>query len=215
MKKIICIIVAVTLLFSLTACGSKGSGEELNPTMTADAFLKALKARDADAIAEYYAGDPKDFRFTDDIEDPNIAELTDKLLEKVLDFDYVLDNEVISGDSATVDVHISTYDIGGIVGDLASDILSLLMSSGSSILNGGASAEDLTQQIMEKIDDAIKNAEKDSSIKVTMKLIKKDGKWLVKDMNQADDFFKSLFGGLTKWTEGLGKWSGGLGSFFG
>ena len=208
MKKIICIIVAVTLLFSLTACGGRDSGEELNPTMTADAFLKALKARDADAIAEYYAGDPKDFRFTEDIADPNVAELADKLLEKILDFDYVLDNEKIDGDKATVDVHISTYDISGIIGDLTGDIFSLLMSSGSSLLNGEDSAAELIKRIVEKIDDAIKNAEKDSSVKVTLKLVKKNGKWLVNDMNQTDDFFKSLFGNLQKWIDGSASFFG-------
>jgi hypothetical protein len=54
MKKVLCLILIAALTFTLAACGgSKDSNEELNPTMTADTFLKALKARDAEAIAEY------------------------------------------------------------------------------------------------------------------------------------------------------------------
>jgi hypothetical protein len=209
MKKVLCLILIAALTFTMVACGiGKDSNEELNPTMTADAFLKALKARDAEAIAEYYAGDPKDFRFTEDIADPNVAELADKLLEKILDFDYVLDNEKIDGDKATVDVHISTYDISGIIGDLTGDIFSLLMSSGSSILNGEDSAAELIKQIVEKIDEAIKTAEKDSSVKVTLKLVKQNDKWLVNDMNQTDDFFRSLFGSLQKWIDGSASFFG-------
>ena len=73
---------------------------------------------------------------------------------------------------------------------------------------GEDSAAELIKQIVEKIDEAIKTAEKDSSVKVTLRLVKQDDKWLVSDMNKTDDFFRSLFGSLQKWIDGSSSFFG-------
>ena len=207
MKKKFCIVLIISLIFTFASCGKAAGGieeEAMNPTMTVDAFLKALQARDIDAIRDIYAGDAEDFDFTKDIDDPLAAELVDKLVNKVLDFDYVLDNEQIDGDTASVDVHFKTYDVGSIISDLIDEVISGTFTQGLPFLGGGGfDSSQFTDLIREKIDEVVQNAEKVSDFKVTVKLVRKNGVWLVKDMNNNDDFIQKLFGGLKKISGGL------------
>ena len=207
MKKILCTILILALAFTFAACGKANQEEFLSPTLTVDSFLKALKARDTEAVGLYYAGDPNDFNFTEDIDDPFTAELVDKLLNKLLDFDYVLDNEVVDGDTAEVDVHFMTYDVGSIMSDLTSDIMPEILSLGLPMLSGEITSDEVIELIREKLDEALNSAQKVSDFKVTVKLVKKNGKWLVKDLNKSGDMIEKLFGGLKKIS--------GLGSLFG
>ena len=62
MKKIFCIFIILALVFTMTSCGQTKPGDlpsgntesSISPTQTMDAFLKALKARDFEAMKEYY-----------------------------------------------------------------------------------------------------------------------------------------------------------------
>lgn len=209
MKRILCIILIASLAFTMFSCGKPGSaGDDLTPALTADAFLKALKAGDMDLLQQYYEGDVSDFSLEEEIDDPVLLALVQQMIEKILDFDYTLDNEQINGSSATVDVLFKTYDFEGILKDLTGSIFSNIMSLG--IFN--MSEEDIEKKIYDVLSDelseALKSAEKTKDANVTIKLVKKSGKWMVKDMNRTDDLMHALSGGISKFAEDLEKMAG-------
>lgn len=130
MKRIILIAVAAIGCCVMLA-GCSGS----TPSQTADSFLQAMKTQDTDAIATYYSGDASDMAaaWLGDSVGADIdteKDLTDdekavmrKFADKLSDFDYRLGDEKIDGDSATVDVAITTYDFGKAVGDSFTEYL--------------------------------------------------------------------------------------------
>ena len=50
MKRMFCIVLILSLVFTMVSCGKDKQpaieSDDLTPTLTADAFLKALKAKD-------------------------------------------------------------------------------------------------------------------------------------------------------------------------
>ena len=205
MKKIICIILIFSLVFTMASCGKpKPEDEPLTPTLTADVFLKALKARDMDTLQKYYEGDVKDLSIENTIDDPILAAVVEMMISQLLDFDYTLDNEQINGTTATVDITIRTYDIGGMVKDLAGDIISGVLGMGIFNLTEEAVEEKVREILTKNLLEAIKTAEKDFEVTSTVKLVQKGGIWMVKDMNKADDFFYGLSGGLSRLSDIFG-----------
>ena len=206
MKKTLCLFLIFTLVFAMASCGKSKSlpgSDDLSPTLTADAFLKALKARDMEALEQVYEGDVKDFSLAEEIDDPLLLALADSAVEKMLDFDYTLDNEQTDGNNATVDILFKTYDFEGILEDLSEDILSNIMNLGI----WSSDPEDIEQKVLrvltEEFSDALKDAKKDKEVSVSLKLVRKGGKWMVKDINKSDDLLYALSGGFSKLTEGL------------
>lgn len=196
------------LVFTMASCGKDEpiiSSDDLSPTLTADAFLKALKAKDLEALEQVYEGDAKDFSLAEEIEDPVLLALTDKAMEKMLDFDYTLGNEQINGNNATVDVLFKTYDFEGIFEDLTKDVFSNFMDFGKFIKDPTSIGQDVLESLTEKFAEALKSAKKDKDISVPLKLVKKGGKWMVKDLNKSDDLMFALSGGIGKFYEGIGK----------
>ncbi len=209
MKKILCIILIFALVFTMASCGkeekSASKSDDLTPTLTADAFLKALKAQDLEALEQVYEGDAKDFSLAGKIDDPTLLALADKAMEKMLDFDYTLDNEQINGNNATVDVLFKTYDFEGIFEDLTGDITSNFWDLGILSLDPENIKQKLYEVLNGNFSEALKSAKKDKDISVPLKLVRKGGKWMVKDINMTDDFMFALSGGVSKIYESIGK----------
>jgi hypothetical protein len=194
----------------MAACGSKPSAQNtdeeeiMSPTQTLDAFLKAFKARDADKLNEFYEGESDDLIFWKDLEDPALAGLMDKMMEKLLDFDYALSNEKIDGKTATVDVNVTTYDIGGIL----TGIFSSMATDFKTFAIMGLSPEELEKEIneimTEKFEEYAKIAKKERVVSVPVKLVMINGRWLVKDISSTDEIVDALSGGLTEFAENIG-----------
>lgn len=196
------------LVFTMASCGKDEpiiSSDDLSPTLTADAFLKALKAKDLEALEQVYEGDAKDFSLAEEIEDPTLLALADKAMEKMLDFDYTLDNEQINGNNATVDVLFKTYDFEGIFKDLTDGILPNIMDPGIFGKDPQTIEREILGTLTENFAEALKNVKKDKDITVPLKLVRKGGKWMVKDLNKSDDLMFALSGGIGKFYEGIGK----------
>ena len=210
MKKIFCILLIVAMVFTMAACGNKPSAQNtdeeeiMSPTQTLDAFLKAFKARDADKLNEFYEGEADDLIFWKDLEDPALSGLMDKMMEKLLDFDYALSNEKIDGKTATVDVNFTTYDIGGIM----KDIIENMLSDAAALALSGLTQEELEAEINEimtkKFEEYAKIAKKEKVMSVPVNLVMINGRWLVKDISRTDDIMDALSGGLTEFAENIG-----------
>ena len=198
------------MVFSMAACGNKPSAQNtdeeeiMSPTQTLDAFLKAFKARDADKLNEFYEGESDDLIFWKDLEDPALSGLMDKMMEKLLDFDYALSNEKIDGKTATVDVNFTTYDIGGIM----KDIIENMLSDAAALALSGLTQEELETEINEimtkKFEEYAKIAKKEKVVSVPVNLVMINGRWLVKDISRTDDIMDALSGGLTEFAENIG-----------
>ena len=211
MKKIFCILLIIAMVFTMAACGkntpqqvSDPVEEIMSPTQTLDAFLKAFKARDTEALNEYYEGEADELVILEDLDEPALQGLVDKLMEKLLDFDYTLSNEKIDGKNATVDVNFKTYDIGGIM----SDIISNMLSDAAALAISGLTQEELEAEIneimTEKFEEYAEIAKKEKVYAVPVKLVMINGKWFVKDVSTADDLMNALSGGLTEFAKNLG-----------
>ena len=209
MKRMFCILLILSLVFAMVSCGKDKQpaieSDDLTPTLTADAFLKALKAQDLEALEQVYEGDVKDFSLAEEIDDPTLLALAEKAMEKMLDFDYTLDNEQINGNNATVDVLFKTYDFEGIFKDLTDGILPNIMDPGIFSKNPEAIEQEILGTLTENFAEALKNVKKDKDVTVPLKLVKKGGKWMVKDLNKSDDLMFALSGGIGKFYEGIGK----------
>ena len=198
------------MVFSMAACGNKPSAQNtdeeeiMSPTQTLDAFLKAFKARDADKLNEFYEGESDDLIFWKDLEDPALSGLMDKMMEKLLDFDYALSNEKIDGKTATVDVNFTTYNIGGIM----KDIIENMLSDAAALALSGLTQEELETEINEimtkKFEEYAKIAKKEKVVSVPVNLVMINGRWLVKDISRTDDIMDALSGGLTEFAENIG-----------
>ena len=198
------------MVFSMAACGNKPSAQNtdeeeiMSPTQTLDAFLKAFKARDADKLNEFYEGESDDLIFWKDLEDPALSGLMDKMMEKLLDFDYALSNEKIDGKTATVDVNFTTYDIGGIM----KDIIENMLSDAAALALSGLTQEELEAEINEimtkKFEEYAKIAKKEKVVSIPVNLVMINGRWLVKDISRTDDIMDALSGGLTEFAENIG-----------
>ena len=113
MKKIIVVaLVAVFCLGALAGCSSAPS-----PTQVTQNFLDAVKASDSEEIQNSYTNGSFSFEDMTSSEASEEGtqlneETANALSSKLLEFDYELSNEQINGDTATVDVAITTYPLG-------------------------------------------------------------------------------------------------------
>lgn len=204
------ILAAVTAAaFALAGCG------EASPTEQADGLMKALKAGDSEAAAQYYAGSKDDLDVSSMLDakelkeafgdaPEELGELSDtnqkrlkELAEHAREFDYVVDNEQIDGGSATVDVTVTTYNFGEAAEKTYNDVMLKSFALARSGSNGDEMARKLLNMAVRNFYthfEALngKNYEKT----VTFKLKKKgDGTWVVKDVG-GDELSDALSGGL-------------------
>ena len=207
MKKIFCIIMVVMMVFTMAACGGgspSGSKEEtMSPTDTMNAFLQALKAKDFEKMQEYYEGEAGDLSMLEEEDDEALKDVINVLVDNMLDFEYTIDNEQIDGDSATVDVNFKTYDFGGILQDIMGNLMSDAVALGLSGLSQEEMEAEINELIGTKFKEALDGASKDKEAKITMALVMKDGKWVVKDVSDANEFMNALSGGLMDLADSL------------
>ena len=125
------------------------------------------------------------------------------LTEKILDFEYTLDNEVIEKNAATVDINFKTYDLGKVMEELINGIL----ADASALNLMGLDQEEMEAEIAEILDvqfqKIMQNASKDKTITVTVNLVKKKGVWLLKDLTDKEDFMNALSGGIMEFANGI------------
>lgn len=188
MKKILVLALTLVVALSMTACGGK-----VTPTSTVDDFFKAIKAEDSKAVAEVY--EDKSVKFLDEMNstkksgDKMEEEFAKAVKEKIFDFDYKLSKEKIDGNKATVKASITTYNLG--------DAMKAVMGKAMAIaMDTKLSKKEIDEKILKIVKTEFDKAKKDYKKDVTIELVKKDDKWVVKKMEQNHDFFDALSGGI-------------------
>ena len=199
-KKLLVITIVLAMLAALSACGPKIP----TPTETADTFLTAVKAQDKETLATVYAGGDLDLleeaAESDESEEANEdSGLTkvyeDQMVPKMLDFDYELSNEKIDGDKATVDVKITTYDIGSAFTAFMADYFTQAITMAFE----GASDEEIEKLANTTFESKMSELkEKTYSETVTLNLVNKDDVWKVAEIDDDDEFWNALTGNMIK-----------------
>ena len=204
MKKLsLALVVCLIVAFGFCGCGGP------TPTQTADTFLTAVKAGDTETIKTVYDGKSFDVLAVldedseGDASDEDIMEddeLVKMLIEKMQDFDYELSNEKIDGDKATVDVKITTYNIGNAFTAFMTEYFTQAFALAFSDA-ADDQIEELANTILETKLNELKD--KDYSETVTLNLVNKDDGWKVAKIKNDSDFYNAVTGGLVKAFESL------------
>ena len=201
-KKFISILLVISLIFVLSACGGAQSGTaepdepEETPTMALDSMLQAIQDLDFEEAQKYYAGDMGSVEALNQGSGSDTDEVVNEMLKEALHFEYTLTNEVVDGDTATVDLVFRTYNMG----EILEQVLTELIARASVLQQGGMTADQFQQDMNTIVigiyEDIIKKAEKDLEIPLTVGLTRVDGQWKVNDLKDSLDFMNGLTGGL-------------------
>lgn len=191
MKKIIAISLSLILCVSMVACSGSGP----TPTETAGSFLEAVKENDEEALKNLYAD--ADLKLAEEIkqgeEDTQLNKVfNENMYPKILDFDYELSNEKIDGEKASIDVSIKTYSLGTAFTNFTGEYLTQAFSMALS----GASDDEMDTKGAEILADQLEKTEKDYEGKATLHLTQKDDAWIVDSMEEDDDFYNAITGGM-------------------
>ena len=120
-RKFFALSLIIVMAFTLASCGgaqtpAEPEEPEDTPTMALDTMLKSIQDLDFETAQQYYSGDMGSLEGMSENASSETAEVVDKMLRDALNFEYALDNEVISSDgqTATVDIVFTTYNMGEI-----------------------------------------------------------------------------------------------------
>ena len=202
MKKFLALALVIVLALAMTACGGSGASAD-TPTDAANAFLKAVQEQDTDAMAKVYQGDPAEMDLIGDTEMDSKdipAELSALLSEQMQQFEYEVSNEVVDEDTATVDVKITTVNIGKAFEDSINEFMEKAMAGE---ISSDTTEEELTKQLYAAFQEKLAAAEKDYEGTAVLNLTNVDGKWMVDQISQTDPLVNCLTGGLMDYSNSL------------
>jgi len=197
---LLCILLITITGMFLVSCDS---GNERTPTQAAKTTLDALKDQNLNVLKTTYAGDASDFSLnTDQLLgrtyklNKHEKKTVNKLIRKLLEFDYTLGDENVRGSSATIDVTFKTYNFREFVKDMEQATVTASKKEINTSKMTDKEIEKKTISILfDQLDRHLDQLQvRDLENIVTMKLEKKDGKWLVSE--QSKQFYDAMFGNL-------------------
>jgi hypothetical protein len=191
MKRITLICLALfMMILGLSACTSKPK-----PEATLITFLDAFKAKQIIDYPSLFDGEIT-ANMTDnpfgDSETP--SEITDKMMELILSYDYeVIKSEVAKdGLTATVTIQFTTVNLGSIFTTWMMKYLTKVFELAFS----GATKEEINQAGINLFLEASKDAPKDKLSTVDVKMVLVDKKWLIHIEDNDITLFDAMMGGL-------------------
>ena len=202
MKKIVVLILAISLCLTLASCGSS----QPTPTDVVNTYLAAIKSDDTETISKVYAGETSDADFEMADSDAYGDDLSKNLEEKFLSFDYEVKDETIDGDKATLKVLVKTYDFG----DIFSQTLEEYINQAFSNLFSDISEEELDSMMEEIMAEKLNATAKDYENTGTVNLTKTEDGWIIDKFADDSDFINALTGGLMDYANKLNDSFGNL-----
>ena len=190
----IMLILLSMLLFS--ACGNSG------PDGAANKFLKALKTNNTEAMEAVYFGEIEEdslFGSTIDAlcESEGLNEMSDVPRDTLMDFDYEIAGVKENGNSAVVDVTITTKDWASVIKGVIKEYLPAAFKMA---LNGDG--EKKIEKEFKKILKEKKKEAEDLEIPIQMQMILDGETWKVDASQVTEELLKPVFGDLVE-----GDWS--------
>ena len=199
LKKSTAMILVILMIAVLAACGGASAS---SPTNAADTFLKAVKAQDTETVSKVYSGTFEGLvgEFESGGDEEYDALIEEELIPKLLDYDYEVSNEQIDEDTATVDVALTTYDLGGAYSDFVEELFQALISMQTTDLT----EDDITEAGLSIFKDKLEGlTEKTYEAKVTISLTNTEEGWKVDSLDDDTTFINALSGGLLTASESL------------
>lgn len=193
----VCVALCMSL-FALVGCGAS------TPAQCADTFFKSIKENNTDALAKLYTGDnvsedingllsfleeeDSNGENTDSISKENIQKLT----TMIADFDYKIGDASEDGDTATVQVTLTTYNLGDAFSDFYKDFLDQAMTLA---LKGG-NDEEITSLSNKILAEKLETCKKDCTATISLPMTKVNGSWKVNDLSDNDEVADAFSGKL-------------------
>ena len=183
-------ILCISMGIFFTGCG------EPSPKESVSTFLDALKSGDSETVNSVYADKDisiLDVIFDSDNEGGYLASdsFEQRLTDSVLGFDYVIEDEAVNGDKATVKVTIKTYPMGEALTNAYNDMMSRIWEL--AFLEESELDAKLAGILNARWDEM---TEKSYESEVEISLSKADGKWVVDSLDGNDDFINAITGNL-------------------
>lgn len=122
-------------------------------------------------------------------------EATQLLIDKMLDFDYELGEEAVNGDSATVELSLTTYPFGEIFTTVINNLFNTDMTT-----IAGMTEDGLNAWMDEMLISELNAAEKTYTADVTVELEKVDGHWAVQE---SEELSNAITGGMMDFASGM------------
>ena len=189
MKKLLTLLLISSMLF---ACST--NKQEETETESNDQTQTEETNETYDVVNAYLEEKRQSIKesFLTNKEDENANSDGIAAVEEMLgDYQTELSNEVIDGDSATVDVTVKTYDMGNLISEYITDSISKALEL--SLEDENADYQSAIAEILqEKIDNCKANG-KTYTQTITITLHKEDGAWTVDESDTLDD---ALSGGI-------------------
>jgi hypothetical protein len=197
-KTLLSLLMIMLFIGGLSACASKDKPEETIVT-----FLDAFKKKQVIDYAGLFDGDVSNMT-SDPLstsETPN--EISTKMMELILSYDYEIKDTVISKDglSATVSVEFTTVNLGLVI----TTYMSTYLTEAFKLAFAGGTEEQFNQLSIDLFIEASAGATKDKVTTVEVKMLKVDKKWLIQAGDANLSFFDGLMGGLISTVEELGQ----------
>lgn len=194
MKRKMTFALVLMALMCLCACGSD---PEVTPTDTVNQFLQAIQKDDISLTEDLYEDGTFDLSaaawpLQDDDEDLSsdafVEMMQDDFYPKLINFDYEVTDEKISGSTATVTLDVTTYALGDAMYQGYQDYFAdAPKEDGETVFD----EEALTKDIGANFQKATKKTEK-ATIEITMSI--DDDKWVIDTLS--DDATDALTGGM-------------------
>ena len=206
-KRIALVFAAMALAAGLLVVA--GCASTPTPTATVESAFNALKSGDFDKFSASYAGDLDSVKealssdyingtgaVTDALTDDQKAVLT-KFVTMLFSYDFTVSDEKIDGDSATVAVDFTSYDMASVFKNALSEYFKQAFSLVfTNALSGATSVSEQYAYILyDELSAQMENtANKTLAVQATVELKKTDGKWVIQELS--DDAKNGLTGGL-------------------
>ena len=194
--RVVIVAMVMALAFALAGCSMGPS-----PTEVTKGALDALKAQDHETLQTYIAGTPEELGVDAlatgfaGAEGGSQTEAQKAFAEKfnkvAADFDYEMGAEAIDGDTATVEVTITSHDMAAVVQDAMEEYLTEAFARAFDSPSEEEMADLFAQVFAKKLDP---DAEKTHVATTTFNLSKVDGEWKLDKLSE--DNADCIFGGL-------------------
>ena len=180
MKKFVALLIAIVMLFALTACGTP------KPEPVVKSFCEAMKSFDVESMQTYLI-DAEGADVEGDIEDDGSFpdSIWDYVKKNAETINYTVNDAKINEDKATVIVDFTYTDAYDIMAKAFGDYFTAAFAAAFS---EDVSDEELMTILASSFDNSAKSAEPKTDTKsVEFNCVLKDGKWFISEMPEGID----------------------------
>ena len=198
MKKILGVLLAVSMCISLVACGSSRDSAET----VVDNAIKAFQSADQDQTQQYW-GDTNFTETSDELTSEDEA-YSQELIEKIaggLTYTITGSSEDENTGTATVTVEFTNIDMGAVMSDWIADMMSTVFGYAFLPEDQQPSDEELNQMYMDSLKEVIDNHKDDTvtnTVDVSLSLV--DEEWKI---NTTDDVVNAMVGGMMDFADSV------------